>query len=357
VASRPVVKWAGGKSRLLDRLSTRLPPGRFRTYAEPFVGGGAMFFALAAERRFDRALLADKNADLVALYLAIQSDVKALIDRLRAYSDEHLGKGADARREHFYEVRSANTARMSTLERGARLLFLNKTCFNGLWRVNASGKFNVPYGRNDKPRILDVPVLEQAHAALQRATVRVADFAEITAELVEGDFAYFDPPYVPLSRTANFTAYATDPFGPAEQERLAQELVRLKASRVNAMLSNAATLESRALYERQGFHVGSIQAARQINSDASKRGNVEELVVTTYRVREDAHAPSSPRTSAETTTPSTTASSATAKAPNAPKAKATARAPKAKGKAPAAKASRKPAGPVPRAATRRRGDA
>jgi DNA adenine methylase len=261
-----------------------LPAGRFPTYAEPFCGGGAMFFALSAEpkRRFDRALLADKNAELVALYQAIKSDVEPLIDRLRTYQDDHFGRNDEKRREHFYEVRALDTATMTPVDRGARLVFLNKTCFNGLWRVNASGRFNVPFGKYTRPKILDVEVLRAAHEALSIAEVRLADFSEITKELRAGDFAYFDPPYVPVSKTANFTAYSS-PFGPEQQERLAEELAVLKKRGVNSMLSNAATDEMRALYRQHGFLVGTIQAARAINSDPSKRGDVTELVVTTYR--------------------------------------------------------------------------
>jgi DNA adenine methylase len=261
----------------------RLPAGRFATYAEPFCGGAAMFFALAAEpkRRFDRALLADKNAELVALYQAIKVDVVPLIDRLRAYQDDHFRLDDEKRREHFYEVRALGTETMTTVERGARLLFLNKTCFNGLWRVNASGRFNVPFGKYTRPKILDVEALEAAHEALSIAEIRLADFSELTKMLRSGDFAYFDPPYVPVSKTANFTAYSS-PFGPEEQERLAAELAVLKKRGVNAMLSNAATPEMRALYLRHSFVVDTIQAARAINSDPSKRGDVTELVVTTY---------------------------------------------------------------------------
>ena len=282
------MKWAGGKARLLDRLTTRLPKGRFATYAEPFFGGGAMFFALAAERRFDRALLADKNAELVALYQSIKSEVETLIECVRAYSDDHLRKNDDKRREHFYEIRQLSTEAMSTVERGARLLFLNKTCFNGLWRVNASGRFNVPFGKYTTPRILDVDALRAAHEAFACATIRVADFADVTRELEPGDFAYFDPPYAPVSKTANFTAYASDGFGPEEQDRLARDLVDLKKRKVKAMLSNAATVETRELYERHGFHVSTIQAARSISSDPSKRGDVEELIVTTYATADKA---------------------------------------------------------------------
>jgi DNA adenine methylase len=274
----------------------RLPAGRFKTYAEPFCGGGAMFFALSAEpkRRFERALLSDKNEELVALYLAIQSDVEKLIDRVRAYSDAHFQRNDEERREHFYRVRKLDTAKMDNVERGARFLFLNKTCFNGLWRVNAAGRFNVPFGTYANPKILDVEGLRAAHEALKLAEVRRADFAELTKELEAGDFVYFDPPYVPVSRTANFTAYASDRFGPEEQARLAKELVVLKKRCVNAMLSNAATEESRALYQRPGLYVDTIQAARAINSDPSKRGDVTELVVTTYRIAEGRAAAAGP---------------------------------------------------------------
>lgn len=262
----------------------RLPPGRFRTYAEPFCGGGAMFFALAAEpkRRFTRALLADKNAELVTLYRVIKTDVEPLIDRLQGYQDDYYRLDDDKRRDRFYEVRALDSGKLDPIERGARLLFLNRTCFNGLWRVNASGRFNVPFGKYARPRILDIEVLRAAHEALSIAEIHLADFSVITKKLKSGDFAYFDPPYVPVSKTANFTAYASDPFGPDEQERLATELARLKKNGVHAMLSNACTAEMKALYVRHGFTVGSIQAARSINSDPSKRGDVTELVVTTY---------------------------------------------------------------------------
>lgn len=147
--------------------------------------------------------------------------------------------------------------------------------------MNASGRYNVPFGRYDKPKILNAAALRAAHHALANAMVHRADYSAVTSELKKGDFAYFDPPYVPVSKTANFTAYSGR-FGPEEQEQLAVELATLRKRGVRAMLSNAATEEMAALYTRHGFHVGSIQAARAINSNASKRGDVEELVVTTY---------------------------------------------------------------------------
>ncbi|MCL2725552.1 MAG: Dam family site-specific DNA-(adenine-N6)-methyltransferase [Polyangiaceae bacterium] len=279
---RPVVKWAGGKRRLTGRLLSLMPDGDFHTYAEPFCGGAAMFFALAAEerKRFKKAILADKNEELMALYRAIQKDVESLIARVRKYSDEHLELDPEKRRAHYNDVRDTRTARMSDVNRGARLIFLNKTCFNGLWRVNRAGRNNVPFGRYANPRILDTKVLRAASVALSGVDLRVADFGEVARDLSSGDFAYFDPPYVPVSKTSNFTAYAADGFGPKEQERLADLMGELGERGVCAMLSNASSPETQALYSK--FRRETIPAARLINSDVTKRGNVDELVVMNY---------------------------------------------------------------------------
>ncbi|MBX3189214.1 MAG: Dam family site-specific DNA-(adenine-N6)-methyltransferase [Labilithrix sp.] len=284
--ARPVVKWAGGKSRLLDRLRPYLPEGSFGTYAEPFAGGAAMFFDLASEpeRRFERAVLADMNRDLVGLYCAIKSDVHALIDKLGKLQKRHLSLTIEKRSEHFYAVRKRSTNGMSDVDRGVRLLFLNKTCFNGLWRVNASGQFNVPFGRYANPKILDEEVLLEAHEALSCATIHHGDYREVTRDLKRGDFAYFDPPYEPVSKTSNFTAYAGR-FGPDEQRQLAQELARLHDGGVRAMLSNAEAPSMRQLYGSHGFIIGTVAALRPINSDPKKRGEVTELVVTTYELQ------------------------------------------------------------------------
>lgn len=284
MSARPVVKWAGGKTRLLDHLARIMPQGEFGTYAEPFAGGAALFFWLASQptKRFRRAVLADKNPELVALYKAIKGDVDELIERVRAYQDEHLKRDLEGRREHYYEVRELATSTLRPIERGARLLFLNRTCFNGLWRVNASGQFNVPFGRYAKPKILDEEVLRAAHDALSDVTIAQADFADVTRDLSKGDFVYFDPPYVPVSKTANFTAYAADRFGEQEQRRLAEELAVLRDRQVFAMLSNAYTPEIEQLYRDYDFTVEKVPAPRAINSDPKKRGDVAELVVTTY---------------------------------------------------------------------------
>jgi DNA adenine methylase len=270
--AKPIVKWAGGKTSLLGELKARLPT-RVGTYAEPFAGGAALFFALAddATRSFDRAILADKNEDLVALYRAVKADVEAVLEALAGYRHDE---------DEFYRVRDQDGSRMSDVARGARLVYLNRTCFNGLWRVNKSGKFNVPFGRYENPRIVDPEGLRAASAALARAEIVAADFAEVTAGLGAGDFVYFDPPYVPVSKSASFTSYSAGGFGAADQERLVAELRRLRAAGVAAVLSNADTVATRELYA--DFAMQPVTAARAINSKASGRGRVGELIVTSW---------------------------------------------------------------------------
>jgi DNA adenine methylase len=279
---RPVVKWAGGKGVLVERLVRQVPVGPFETYAEPFAGGAALFFELAREtpRRFKRAVLADLNEELITLYRVLQGDHRPLIEALGHWEQRHLLLSAEERSEHFYRVREYRPGDLSPVERSARMIFLNKTCFNGLYRVNASGLFNVPYGRYAKPRILDERTLERAHAALQGVDLVLGDFREVTAELKKGDFAYFDPPYVPLSKTSSFTAYAKQPFGAKEQAALADEIRALGKRGVRAMASNASSPETERLYE--GLHLRRVPAPRAINSKGDGRGHVEELIVTTY---------------------------------------------------------------------------
>lgn len=270
--AKPIVKWVGGKARLLGALLPHVPDA-IDTYVEPFAGGAALFFALASADggpRFRRAILADQNAELVACYRAVQRDVEAVIRALGAYRYD---------RDLYYETRELDTSGMSDVERAARLLFLNRTCFNGLWRVNASGKFNVPFGRYENPRILDADGLREASRVLAKADIVHGDFARATKKLGAGDFVYFDPPYVPVSATANFTAYAKDGFGEADQARLAAELRRLRGRSVGVLLSNHDTPEARRLYEDFAVHV--VHVKRPINSDIKKRGHAAELVVTT----------------------------------------------------------------------------
>jgi DNA adenine methylase len=247
-----------------------------KTYAEPFAGGAALFFALASERArgarsFDHAILADSNEELVACYRAVRDEVNSVIDALGNFHHDRV---------LFYEVRAQTTAGMTNVARAARFIFLNRTCFNGLWRVNSGGQFNVPFGKYKRPRILDESALRAASRALVGVDIRSCDFADVTRGLGRGDFAYLDPPYVPLSRTASFTAYAKDGFSLSDQERLVCELHAMKRRGVKAMLSNADTPTTRDLYDGLACHA--IRAPRSISCDGANRGDAGELVVTTW---------------------------------------------------------------------------
>lgn len=273
---KPIVKWAGGKSKLIHELLPRIPT-TMRTYAEPFAGGAAIFFALAGERSpsnpqtFERAILADQNPELVACYRAVRSSVDDVIEALRGYRYD---------KDLFYATRDADTRTMSDVARAARFIFLNRTCFNGLWRVNGSGKFNVPFGRYKNPTIVDAPALRAASRALARADVRHGDFLGVTSDLERGDFVYLDPPYVPVTKTADFTSYVAGGFHHGDQVRLAEEFRRLRDRGILAMLSNADTPVSRELYA--DFAVHQVLAPRAINSDPSGRGAAREIVVTSW---------------------------------------------------------------------------
>jgi len=271
--TRPIVKWAGGKTRLLSSLVPHVPK-KMRTYAEPFMGGAALFFSLAADtpRRFERAILCDANAELVACYRAVKDDVDAVIHALGAYKYE---------RKLYYATRDRETHGMTDTARAARLIFLNRTCYNGLWRVNAKGKFNVPFGRYRAPRICDPDALRAASRALAHAEIHHGDFTKATRDLGARDFVYFDPPYVPVSKTADFTSYAAGGFGAQDQARLVDEIKRLRRAGARVVLSNADTPETRALYKE--FTTHSVTAPRPINSDANKRGPARELVVVAGR--------------------------------------------------------------------------
>jgi DNA adenine methylase len=268
------LKWAGGKSQLLSQFAA-LFPDSIERYAEPFIGGGAVFFHLKARFPHLRAFLRDNNEELINCYRAVRDEPEALMRRL----DEHLVHFNGDRPRYYYQIREQHR-QTHAVERAARMIFLNKTCFNGLWRVNARGEFNVPLGRYQTVTLYDREKLLAASAALHGADLAVRDFRQTLAETLHGDFVYVDPPYQPVSATANFTAYTSDSFGEAEQRELAglfQEAAR-RAARL--MLSNSDTPLVRRLY--RGFRIVCVTARRAINSKAEKRGAVSELVVLSY---------------------------------------------------------------------------
>jgi DNA adenine methylase len=267
---RPFLKWAGGKRQLLPHILA-LVPARVGTYVEPFLGGGALFFALAAQRRFKRAVLGDLNAELINCYSAVRDDVDAVIAKLARFRNTPAA---------YYKVRAQRPAALDPAARAARVIYLNRCGYNGLYRVNSDGIFNVPFGRYVRPRICDPDRLRAASHALAGVELVCGDFAAVLSggrrRLGAEDFVYLDPPYVPVSKTASFTGYAGG-FLMADQERLAKQLRRLCDKGIAAVLSNSDCADTRRLYE--GLPAASLPARRAINSVASRRGPVAELLV------------------------------------------------------------------------------
>lgn len=271
----PVVKWVGGKRQLLDEITPRLPK-RITSYCEPFLGGGAVLFSLQPKN----AIVNDLNADLMLVYEVIRDNVELLIAALEQHENTS---------EYFYNIRDLDRdkdayRKMSSIERASRTIYLNKTCYNGLFRVNASGEFNTPFGHYKNPNIVNAPVLRAVSKYLTANNIQLfhMDFEEVLRQVPRGGFVYIDPPYDPVSDTASFTGYNRGGFGREEQERLKRCCDELTERRVRFLLSNSATSFIRELYA--GYTVEIVHAKRAINSDASKRGAVEEVLIRNYGI-------------------------------------------------------------------------
>ena len=271
----PVVKWVGGKRQLLDEIAPRLPK-RITTYCEPFLGGGAVLFSLQPRN----AIVNDLNADLMLVYEVIRDNVELLIAALERHENTA---------EYFYNIRDLDRDKdayreMSAIERASRIIYLNKTCYNGLFRVNASGEFNSPFGHYKNPNIVNAPVLRAVSKYLTANNIQLLhiDFEEVLQRVPRGGFVYLDPPYDPVSDTASFTGYNRGGFGREEQERLKRCCDELAARGVRFLLSNSATSFIKELYT--GYTVEIVHAKRAINSDASKRGAVEEVLIRNYGI-------------------------------------------------------------------------
>ncbi|HEY3175529.1 MAG TPA: DNA adenine methylase [Candidatus Polarisedimenticolia bacterium] len=272
--ARPFLKWAGGKTQLLAQFSQLYPRAAdARRFIEPFVGSGAVYFHVGSLLCPDRTILADDNSELINVYRVIQGDVGSLIRQLRKHKAAHS-------RDHYYAVRARDPGRMGPAARAARTIYLNRTCFNGLYRVNSGGGFNVPMGNYKDPPILDEENLRAVNESLARVLIRAAHFRETLRYARAGDFVYFDPPYHPISTTSYFTSYTRGSFGPADQEELAEVYARLAARGCRVMLSNSDCPFIRDLY--RGFDVRTAMARRSINSNAGRRGKIAELVVLSY---------------------------------------------------------------------------
>jgi len=300
---RPFLKWAGGKTQLLPALVRMVPrkvrEGKVPVYVEPFVGGGAVYFHFNSRFRFRECHIFDVNEEIFLAYTVVRDRVDELIEVLQELAGEYLSRDIAGRREYYREVRDAfNNRRIkiargqfhpSWVERAARLIFLNRTCYNGLFRVNSRGEFNVPYGRYRNPLIVNEPLLRQDSLLLRNTSVHLGDFSRSFPFMSEETFAYFDPPYRPISRTARFTAYSQDGFSDAEQERLARFFAACDAKGALLMLSNSDPRNTDPcddFFDRLygDFSITRVPARRAINSDGAGRGSISEVVVTNYPI-------------------------------------------------------------------------
>jgi DNA adenine methylase len=272
----PILKWAGGKRQLLDQIKG-LMPTQYNSYFEPFFGGGALLFELVP----NKAVISDINKELILVYQTLQEDKSfyLLIKRLKEHEKNHS-------KEYFYEIRSMDQrAEFSTLpnwERAARIIYLNKACFNGLYRVNSKGFFNVPFNGKEKVKTFDETNIIgiKEYLSINEILILNADFEKTIIYAKKGDFVYFDPPYDPLTDKLSFTSYSENDFGKEDQKRLARIFKELAGKGVFVMLSNHNTPLIRGLYSEYNIHI--VLAKRMINSDSSKRGDIEEVIITNY---------------------------------------------------------------------------
>lgn len=270
IPPRPFLKWVGGKSRMLGELKSRLPV-KFNRYYESFCGGAALFFSIAPEQ----ATLSDANEELILTYKVVRDQVDELIESLR---------GRKNNRRDFYKVRALDRRgdfwTYPPVERASRYIFLNKTCFNGLCRVNSDGQFNVPYGMYKNPKILDEENLRACSDLLKGKELTVGSFSKTLSECKKGDLVYLDPPYIPLSLTSSFVSYSADGFDFSMQVALRDRCRELDKQGVMFMLTNSDTPLTRDLYKE--FEVESVASPRSISADGGKRKAVQDVIVRNY---------------------------------------------------------------------------
>lgn len=266
----PIIKWVGGKRQLMYELEINMPK-TYNRYFEPFIGGGALFFYLQP----DNAYISDMNEELINLYQVVRDNVDELITDLQKH---------DISKEYFMEIRNIDRTEeyqnWSNIQKASRFIYLNRTCFNGMYRVNSKGEFNVPFGHYKNPRILDENNLINCSNLLQRTEIKHADFSEILKKVKKDDFVYFDPPYVPLSETSSFTSYTKDGFDMDMQLSLRDVCDELDSMGVKFLLSNSDTQFVNELYEN--YNIKKVLASRQINANADGRGKITEVLVRNY---------------------------------------------------------------------------
>ncbi|AFZ14059.1 DNA adenine methylase [Crinalium epipsammum PCC 9333] len=299
--AKPFLKWAGGKSKLIpqfvDYFPQQLKLGKINRYVEPFIGGGSVLFYIAQNYLIEEFVIADISPEIVMAYQVIKNDVESLINSLLEIQAKYFTLEVDQQKELFYDIRSKfnlhqqdinlNEINQACVERTAYLIFLNRTCFNGLYRVNSKSEFNVPFGRYKNPKICSTDNLRAVSAILQDAEIRHGDFMSCEDVVDNKTFVYFDPPYRPISVTANFNSYSNLEFDDAAQIRLADFFRKLDARGAKLMLSNSDPKNINPdddFFEKayQGYKIERVKASRMINSNAQKRGQINELIIMNY---------------------------------------------------------------------------
>ena len=300
-SAKPFLKWAGGKTQLLEEFTKRIPlelkEEKLPVFVEPFVGGGAVFFYFNSMFNFKECHIYDINEELILAYTVVKNKVEDLIDHTDCISKEYFSKDESGKKEYFYCIRDEfNRAKPSInfhkyeekwVERASQLIFLNKTCFNGLFRVNFQGEFNVPFGRYKNPKILNADLLRVDSQILQNTKIHLGDFTDSYSEISKKTFVYFDPPYRPLNETSSFTQYSKGGFDDSEQKRLAEFFVKCDKNGAKLLLSNSDPKNIDPnddffdiLYS--DYHIDRVPARRVINCDGTKRGEIQEIIVTNY---------------------------------------------------------------------------
>jgi len=266
------VKWAGGKKQLIEQFQQFFPK-KIEKYVEPFVGGGAVAFHILKNHKPKDVIISDSNEELINVYKMIKYNVEELIEILEDYKEAH-------NKENYYKIREQDSKKLSNLYKAAKFIYLNKTCFNGLYRVNSKGQFNVPIGSYKNPGICPKEKLREISKLLKNVKIKHLSFEKIMDYTQKGDFIYFDPPYHPLKKGKSFTTYTKDKFLEDEQKLLSEIFKKLNNKGCKVMLSNSDTEFIKELYK--GFNINIVKATRMINSKGEGRGKINELVVTNY---------------------------------------------------------------------------
>lgn len=292
ISAKPFLKWAGGKTQLIKDIEKNLPIeiklGKITKYVEPFVGSGALLFYLISKYNFEEIYINDTNKELINTYITIKKDVQKLILELKELQNMYLTLNNEKRSELFYQIRELyNGDNSDIIKHSAYFIFLNRTCFNGLYRVNSKGKFNVPFGKYVNPKICDEENLLKVAGILKNIKILNNDFEKTDKYIDENTFVYFDPPYRPLSNTSSFNSYSREIFNDETQKRLADFYKRLHKKKAKLILSNSDpknTCQDDDFFDNlySDFNILRVNAKRMINSNASKRGNITELLIMNY---------------------------------------------------------------------------